>query len=129
MKILDVEKDKKLVWMMMLFCELGDLNHYYRKRHISFETNVDIMKQTMAGIKYLHSQNIVHRDIKPGNILVASEIPLLLRLADFDVSKSLDPAVETSLMTSNVGTLAFKAPEFFQRTSPGKIEYHRNVDI
>ena len=36
---------------------------------------------------------------------------------------------ETSLMTSNVGTLAFKAPEFFQRTSPGKIEYHRNVDI
>ena len=32
-------------------------------------------------------------------------------------------------MTTNVGTLAFKAPEFFQRTSPGKIEYHRNVDI
>ena len=32
-------------------------------------------------------------------------------------------------MTSNVGTLAFKAPEFFQRTSPVKIEYHRNVDI
>ena len=32
-------------------------------------------------------------------------------------------------MTSDVGTLTFKAPEFFQRTSPGKIEYHRNVDI
>ena len=32
-------------------------------------------------------------------------------------------------MTTNVGTLAFKAPEFFQRTSPGHIEYHRNVDI
>ena len=52
-----------------------------------------------------------------------------LLLADFDVSKCLDPEVETSLMTSNVGTLTFKAPEFFQRTSPGKIEYHRNVDI
>ena len=43
--------------------------------------------------------------------------------------KCLDPEVETSLMSSNVGTLAFKAPEFFQRTSPGYIEYHRNVDI
>ena len=32
-------------------------------------------------------------------------------------------------MTSNVGTLAFKAPEFFRRTTPGQIEYHRNVDI
>ena len=129
MKILDVDKSEKIVWMMMPFCELGDLNHYYRKRDVSGETNYNLMKQIMSGIAYLHSQDIVHRDIKPGNILVASENPLVIVLTDFDVSKCLDPAVETSLMTSNVGTLAFKAPEFFQRTSPGKIEYHRNVDI
>ena len=90
---------------------------------------MDVMKQIMLGIRYLHSQDIVHRDIKPGNILVASKTPLRLLLADFDVSKCLDPEVETSLMTSNVGTLVFKAPEFFQRTTSGKIEYHRNVDI
>ena len=129
MKILDVEKNEKVVWMMMPFCEHGDLNHYYKTMDISNEVNIDVMRQIMVGISYLHSQDIVHRDIKPGNILVASEIPLILKLADFDVSKCLDPEVETSLMTSNVGTLAFKAPEFFLRTSPGKIEYHRNVDI
>ena len=60
---------------------------------------------------------------------MATELPLKILLADFDFSKCLDPEVVTSLMSSNVGTLAFKAPEFFQRTSPGKIEYHRNVDI
>ena len=129
MKILDFEKQNKVVWMMMPLCEQGDLNHYYRKRDVSHETNINVMKQMMAGISYLHSQDIVHRDIKPGNILVTSSILLQILLADFDVSKCLDPEVETSLMTSNVGTLAFKAPEFFQRTSPGKIEYHRNVDI
>ena len=129
MKILDVEKSQNILWMMMPFCELGDLNHYYRNRNVSDETNLNLMKQIMAGVKYLHSQGIVHRDIKPGNILVASDNPLVIVLTDFDVTKCLDPAVETSLMTSNVGTLAFKAPEFFKRISTGKIEYHRNVDI
>ena len=113
----------------MPFCELGDLNYLYKVRDVSYEAKIEGMKQIAAGISYLHNQDVIHRDIKTGNILVASEIPLKLLLADFDVSKCLDPEVETSLMTSNVGTLAFKTPEFFQRTSPGKIEYHRNVDI
>ena len=128
-KILDVDKSENMVWMMMPLCELGDMNAFFRTRDASLETNVNIMKQITAGIEYLHNQDIVHRDIKPGNVLVVSESPIQLQLTDFDVSKCLDPEVETSLMSSNVGTLAFKAPEFFQRTSPGKIEYHRNVDI
>ena len=129
MKKLDFQKIGKIVWVMMPIYEQGDLNTYYRNRDIPHETNVHIMKQIVAGIKFLHQKNIIHRDIKPGNILVASEMPLQVLLADFDLCKCLDPEVETSLMSSNVGTLAFKAPEFFQRTSPGKIEYHRNVDI
>ena len=129
MKILDVERSKNILWLVMPFCDLGDLNHFYKTRDVLHETNLEVMKQIISGIEYLHSKDIVHRDIKPGNILVASGTPLQLVLADFDVCKCLDPEVETSLMTSNVGTLAFKAPEFFQRTSPGKIEYHRNVDI
>ena len=127
-KILDVEKNENIVWMIMPFCELGDLNNFYKTRDNSADKNSEVMKQIMMGITYLHRQDIVHRDIKPGNILVASENPLIIRLTDFDAIKCLDPEVETSLMTSNVGTLAFKAPEFFQRTSE-KIEYHRNVDI
>ena len=127
-KILDVEKSENIIWMMMPFCQF-DLNKFYKTKDVCQEKNLDVMIQIMKGIEYLHRQDIVHRDIKPGNILVVSENPLKLLLADFDVCKCLDPEVETSLMTSTVGTLAFKAPEFFQRTRPGKIEYQRNVDI
>ena len=116
MKILDVEKSENIVWMMMPFCEHGDLNCFYKTGNVSCEMNMEVMKQIVAGISFLHSKDIVHRDIKPGNILVTSEIPLQLQLADFNVSKCLNPEVETSLMMSNAGTLAFKAPEFFQRT-------------
>ena len=129
LKILNIEKNGSIIWMIMPLCELGDLNYFYKTREVLEETKIEGMRQIAAGIKYLHGQDVVHRDVKPGNILVTSENPFQILLADFDVCKCLDPEVETSLMTSNVGTLAFKAPEFFQRTSPGKIEYHRNVDI
>ena len=128
MKILDIERNENIVWMMMPLCKF-DLNEFYNTRSVLPETNLEVMKQIAWGIYYLHNKDIVHRDIKPGNILVVSETPLQILLTDFDVSKCLDPEVEMSLMTSNVGTLAFKAPEFFQRTSPGRVEYHRNVDI
>ena len=101
MKILDIERHENIVWMMMPLCEF-DLNEFYNTRSVLPETNLKVRKQIAGGIYYLHSKGIVHRDIKPGNILVVSKTPLQILLTDFDVSKCLDPEVETSLMTSNV---------------------------
>ena len=49
-----------------------------------------------------------------GNILVTSGRTIGIKLSDFDLSKILDPDASTSGMSSNVGTPAFKAPEYFQ---------------
>ena len=84
------------------------------------------MSEIAEGIAYLHGQNVIHRDIKPDNIMMAKEFPPVPKLADFDLSKSLNSLSET--MNSNVGTVAFKAPEFFRRID-GKLKYHGNVDI
>ena len=66
-----------------------------------------MMKGIAGGINYLHSQNVIHRDIKPANILITQDSPVIPKLTDFDLSKSLDPDYETSVMSSNVGTSAF----------------------
>ena len=116
-------------WMFIEYCPHGDLNQFFHTRTVSHNRKLDVMVQMMTGVEYLHKNNIVHRDIKPGNILIFHESPLLLKLTDFDVSKFLNPEVETSEMSSNVGTFAYKAPEFFRRNSMGKISYYRSVNV
>ena len=45
------------------------------------------------------------------------------------MSKFLDPDDMTSAMSSNVGTVTFKAPEFWDRKPNDRVKYHRNVDV
>ena len=45
------------------------------------------------------------------------------------MSKFLDPDDMTSAMSSNIGTLVFKAPEFWDRKPNNRVKYHRNVDV
>ena len=80
---------------------------------VTRDKSEQIMKQIVFGIAYLHHQDIIHRDVKPGNILVSSTDPIPVKLTDFDVTKCSDPEFETSVMSSNVGTNHFKAPKFF----------------
>ena len=125
MKIFDIHQVDTTVWMFMEFCEFGDLDDFFYKQKLTECQQLNLMTQIAQGVEYLHANNITHRDIKPTNIVIASDKPIVAKLTDFDFSKFLDPKYDTSLMTTNVGTPAFKAPELFQ----GVINYHRNVDI
>ena len=122
------------IWIVMEQCNLGDLDRYF-KDHFEAQkehSKLFLISQIMAGIKYLHDQNIIHRDIKPGNILVkgsANGARHTVKLADFGLCKILEDD-ESSTMHSNVGTNMFKAPEFWSRNpDQGKPAYGRSVDI
>ena len=116
-KVFDVKYTNGSLYILMEKCGDGDLNKYFRMNYdlIDIKQKVKLMSHISDGLSYLHSQRIVHRDIKPANIL----IKILngepgAKITDFGLSKFLGPE-DTSLMTSNVGTAAFMAPEFWNK--------------
>lgn len=69
----------------------------------------DIMRQIISGLEHLHMLNIVHRDIKPGNILITSKNRVVL--SDFGVSKRLAADQMSFQATVATGTMGWRAPE------------------
>jgi len=72
----------------------------------------DLAWQTLCGLDFLHTHRIVHRDIKPQNILVATDGTL--KLADFGLARIYD---FNTLLTSTVVTLWYRAPEVLLGTT------------
>jgi serine/threonine-protein kinase len=89
----------------------GSLEKFWQShggKFVPVETTVDLMRQVCRGIAQAHSEDppIIHRDIKPQNILVGYEADgLRARVSDFGLAKKVNPL---TLLATAAGTLAFK---------------------
>lgn len=64
-----------------------------------------------SGMKYIHTASVVHRDLKPGNLLVNADCEL--KICDFGLSRGFEssPDDNTTSMTEYVATRWYRAPE------------------
>merc|ERR1719460_3551624 len=65
----------------------------------------------IQGLEYLHFNHILHRDVKPANLLVHTQDgEEVLKVGDFGLSHEVEP---NSTVSNTVGTVAFMSPEMF----------------
>ncbi|KAH3666724.1 hypothetical protein WICMUC_005541 [Wickerhamomyces mucosus] len=66
-------------------------------------------RQILIGLNYLHSKDIIHRDIKGANILI--DIKGEVKISDFGISKKLNPSIDKDKRASLQGSVYWMAPE------------------
>ena len=76
---------------------------------LGVEHTTDIVRGACNGLDYAHRQGVVHRDVKPGNLLISSESGNL-KLADFGIAKAAEQTRITQV-GSVLGTAAYLSPE------------------
>ena len=124
MPLLDVqykpkEKSLKLVFDYFEF----DLKRYLQSKDkkLSNSEIKSIMKQLINGIGYCHTRKVLHRDLKPQNILLDEQGNV--KLADFGLARLL--LMPTKTLTHEVETLWYRAPEILL----GQQKYTYAMDI
>ena len=85
----------------------ADLLREYRE--LDVEQTVAIVRDACHGLDYAHRAGVVHRDVKPGNLLLAEETDIT-KLADFGIAKAAEQSRITQV-GSVLGTAAYLSPE------------------
>ncbi|KAG5922803.1 hypothetical protein E4U53_003655 [Claviceps sorghi] len=86
----------------------GDLRFHISRKTFTEEAVRFWIAELGCALKYIHGQNIIHRDVKPDNVLLDADGHV--HLTDFNVASDVVPG---KVLTSKSGTLAYLAPEVY----------------
>ncbi|XP_052407611.1 uncharacterized protein LOC127952820 [Carassius gibelio] len=124
-------EDKDFYYLANQLCEydLVDYMEYLRQSEQKDrkETTLRrIVKEILLGLQVLHRAEVVHRDIKPRNVLIDKEERA--RLADFGLSRKLEEG-ETTMYTDRAGTQGWEATEIINQTEIGGYKMSSDIQV
>jgi len=126
--LLDVMKadNDKDIYLVFEYMET-DLHAVIRANILEDIHKQFIIYQLLKALKYMHTGNVIHRDMKPSNLLLNSEC--LVKVADFGLARSVDFKDKESgrhpVLTDYVATRWYRAPEILL----GSTNYTKGVDM
>eukprot|EP00116_Pleurobrachia_bachei_P009341 sb/3469603/ len=82
------------------------------------DTIKDFAFQILSGLAFMHSNRIIHRDLKDNNILITQDN--VLKIADFGISKSFTPNQSSLYQSQDCGNVFWRAPELIRGEGGGR---------
>ena len=111
--VYDSDRDGNIAFLVMEFIQGEDLKHHLdRGVRFQLDQSIAIIRDLLSALDYAHRQNVIHRDVKPANLLL--EASGRVKLTDFGVARIQDSNEVTRTQGSIVGTLKYMAPEQVQ---------------
>ena len=109
-RLFETHESSKHIYLVMELCQGGDLHVLLRKGGpLGEPTARELMRQLASGMHYLWSRGLIHRDLKPQNLLLSQRGPgAVLKIADFGFATHLGEAAMAETMC---GSPLYMAPE------------------
>ncbi len=115
-----------LYYFIMEFIDGTDLRHVIQAGELSAAESLAIVPQICEALQFAHEEGIVHRDVKPENILIDKKGRV--KIADFGLAKLLDRPASLYTLTGagqRMGTPHYMAPE--QIEHPGQVDHRADI--
>ena len=97
------------LYIFLEYAENGNLKKFIKKNYINDDIKLSFINDLFNGLNYIHSKNVIHRDLKSENILVTSN--LNLKISDFGISiLNKNDTIDNNL----IGTPLYMSPELIQ---------------
>ena len=119
--IFDYGIDKEGAYVVMELIEGDTLEDILSRGPLQYEDFHRFAQQTLEGILAAHTLGLIHRDLKPGNFMIANSSSdaslFIVKILDFGLAKYLDSPQPQSMdhFNSLMGSIHYMAPEQFQR--------------
>ncbi|KAH7888959.1 kinase-like domain-containing protein [Phlebopus sp. FC_14] len=116
-KLKEVFRDGDNIDLVLEFVDGGDLLDFILQQNGLHEgMAVHITRQICDALSYIHAKGIAHRDLKPENVLLTSDFPPVVKVADFGLAKVVD---SLTFLKTMCGTPSYLAPEVVLQTDQG----------
>lgn len=105
----DAGQDGETPYIVMEFVEGTDLRSVLKQRPLKIREKLRILRATASALDYAHSHKIIHRDVKPENIMLRADGEV--KLTDFGIAKNLEAGTLT-LAQSTDGRMLLGTPQY-----------------